>query len=263
MMFFRSSFVKIISPFFVFGFAHGMVQLPEITIRPQNQDEAFSCIKKLIDRLPFFKKNGYHIKLPALPEFEELLQKDIIISEEEKDKLSKAFYANIYDLSMFDSSLAVLKKSNEIIRNVCEKLLILNINWGFKIFDKYEVLLTLYGPGGRYYFFKNHGFVELLTTARGTFGCHPGYETIIHEIVHLGIEEIIVQKYRLKHWEKERIVDLICSLYLKDLLPKYKVNEKGDQKIDAFVNEAAIVQDLPSAIAQFIKQYPTLKDRHE
>ena len=32
--------------------------------------------------------------------------------------------------------------------------------------------------------------------------------TIIHEIIHLSIQELI-EKYEVEHWEKERIVDLI------------------------------------------------------
>ena len=42
--------------------------------------------------------------------------------------------------------------------------------------------------------------------------------TIIHEIVHIGIEEPIVRKYNLDQWQKERVVDLICKLYLKDII---------------------------------------------
>jgi hypothetical protein len=63
----------------------------------------------------------------------------------------------------------------------------------------------LYGLGGRYNL--STATVTLLTTE---FLKKPASETILHEIVHIGIEETIVNKYRLSHWEKERLVDLIC-----------------------------------------------------
>ena len=34
--------------------------------------------------------------------------------------------------------------------------------------------------------------------------------TIIHEITHIGIEDLI-QKYNVKQWQKERIIDLITE----------------------------------------------------
>ncbi len=39
---------------------------------------------------------------------------------------------------------------------------------------------------------------------------HPAH-TPVHELVHIGIEEIIVQRFKLSHWEKERTVDLVTS----------------------------------------------------
>lgn len=81
-------------------------------------------------------------------------------------------------------------------------------------------------------------------------------KSFLHEIVHIGIKEAIVKKYKLNHWEKERLVDLICSQYLNEVLPAYKMQQKGDKRIDAFVDQYAITHDLPSAIVRFVEQYP-------
>ena len=37
-----------------------------------------------------------------------------------------------------------------------------------------------------------------------------GFKTIVHEIIHLLIENQI-QEFKIQHWEKERIVDLILN----------------------------------------------------
>lgn len=67
---------------------------------------------------------------------------------------------------------------------------------------------------------------------------------------------IIVKKYKLSHWEKERLVDLICSEYLDEVFPTYKMQQQRDKRSDAFVDQRTITHDLPLSIAQFVKQYP-------
>ena len=48
--------------------------------------------------------------------------------------------------------------------------------------------------------------------------------TIIHEIIHTGIEHLIVS-YGVKHWYKERLVDLICHHYFSDLRKMQDIKE--------------------------------------
>jgi len=119
--------------------------------------------------------------------------------------------------------------------------------------DVYQILLTLYGPGGRYN--PEKGIVIILSAAK-RMGRKNRAHTIVHEIVHIGIEQNIVQKYHLAHWEKEHLVDLICTLYLHDLMPDYDMQPKGDKRLDPFVCAADIINNLPLAIEKFIAMYP-------
>ena len=112
----------------------------------------------------------------------------------------------------------------------------------------------MYGPGGNYN--PSTGTVILLTNEKGEFRKKCIAENILHEIVHIGVEESVIKQYKLTHWEKERLVDLICHHCLSEILPEYWMQPKGDKRIDDFVNEHTIIYDLPSAIASFIKQYP-------
>jgi hypothetical protein len=63
------------------------------------------------------------------------------------------------------------------------------------------VSLTNYGVGGSY-------------NPPDTIICNINnkkyIKTVVHEIIHLLLEKWI-QKYKIKHWEKERIVDLILN----------------------------------------------------
>lgn len=205
-------------------------QEPVLIFRPQTPEEAFSYIEDLYRRLPWFNENGYQVALPAHSNNE------------------------IYDLSLYDRSLQNLKESEPLIMQGLNKLAALNENWGFNFMEKYEIVLTLYGPGGDYN--CKNGIIRLFATPNGEFKRPTGYEVLLHEIVHIGIEETIVKKYQLSHWEKERLVDLICSLYLNEVLPNYKTQRNGDKRLDAFVDQYTIAFDLPSAMVKFVEQYP-------
>lgn len=65
--------------------------------------------------------------------------------------------------------------------------------------NQIQIQLTRYGVGGSYNLPNN---VILSVRMKDLFG------TLIHEIVHLSIQED-VDKYKIEHWDKERIVDLI------------------------------------------------------
>jgi hypothetical protein len=65
----------------------------------------------------------------------------------------------------------------------------------------FVIHLTNYGVGGSYH---------LPNTVVCFIHNIKYFEVIVHEIIHLLIENQ-VQKYKIKHWEKERIVDLILS----------------------------------------------------
>ena len=75
-----------------------------------------------------------------------------------------------------------------------------------EIFNKdipttFFVYLTNYGVNGSY---------NLPNIIIFNINSKRGFKTIIHEIIHLLIEDWI-QGYRIQHWQKERIVDLILN----------------------------------------------------
>lgn len=222
---------------FSFSYAQASSRQPELVFRPQRPLEACLYIQQLIDLLPWLEENGYKAVLPF-----------------HDGELEEEFVSKIYDVSLFNLSLSHLQGSELLIRKALERLLELEKNWGFKLMERYEVILTLYGTGGDCN--AKTGQIILFTTEQGSFKRQTGYEVLLHEIVHIGIDEPLVKKYKLTHWEKERIVDLICSQYLKEILPKYKLQQKGDVRIDAFINVYSIEKNLPEAIERFVRTFP-------
>ncbi|MCK5632604.1 hypothetical protein KAH94_02565 [bacterium] len=233
---------------------------PQVVFRGETENEAFCYIVELIQGLPWYEKHGYNIVLPEHEAFKWFYAKPANVSsvdedylkrlysiELHEDYLKKIFAAEIYNRSLFEIPLKIVCKAENTVSKALKKLAELEKNWRFKLKPKYEVVITFYGTGGSYW---PTGKV-LLLAERIFKGDNSIEEIIIHEIVHIGIEKNIIQKYKLEHWQKERVVDLICSVYLKDILPEYKNQKKGDKRIDEFVDYNTIVNNLPTAIENF------------
>ncbi len=96
--------------------------------------------------------------------------------------------------------------------------------------EVYYVQLTKYGVGGSY------------QTPNGVIVNFQNYvevgviKVIIHEIVHLSIQQF-VDKYKIGHWEEERVVDLILFKMLPDLYYKKQNVPIETDKIDKSFND--------------------------
>jgi len=227
-----------------------------ITFRAQTKEEEFNRIIKTINEFPWFKRNNYNINRLTLPNhefFKNIIKNPELLSTIDINHLRNIFYIEIYDASAFNKGLDKLQQIKIIVESIFSKLIPLNKSWGFKIIPKYEILLTLYGSNGSYNSLT--GRIIIKTTKNGIFNLNPS-NTIIHEIVHIGIEENIINKYKLTQDEKERVVDLICSKYLNEYISEYEFQEVGNQNLDPFITEKGILKNLPVAIEKYIAQYP-------
>lgn len=231
---------------------------PEVVYRGQTKEEAFDFVMRLINKLPWLNEGGYDVSLPPHKAFECLYQNPELLEKKDINSLRDLFYEEIYDASKFNTSLETARQTEELVKKALQKLAALETNWGFKIKQRYDIILTLYGPGGSYDpWIDKVGIIKIKTSVGSSLRSKELYaKTIVHEMVHIGIEEDIIQKYHLSDREKERLVDLICSLYLKDLLPWYENQNNADKTVDNFINEEVIVENLPAAIEAFIAQHP-------
>lgn len=226
---------------------------PEIVIRPQTPVEEFDYLWSVLQDLPFFRKNNYKIELPSHPVFQALAKMSPDFSGVDRDQIRKIFESEVYDASFFDNGLKALESERERITQVLPTLAEFHDQWGFRLYPKYDIALTRYGVGGRYE--PDKGRILMMTSADGTFKrVHPSH-TPVHEMVHLGIQDNIVKHFGLTHWEKERIVDQICSRQFGQLLPGYAVQSQGDIRVDPYVTTETL-KDLPTAISHYVTVFP-------
>jgi hypothetical protein len=231
---------------------------PSVTIRLPEAQEEFGVIWHTLRLMPFFRKHGYDVVLPEHERFEELVKLSPSIRDAKKNETYDIFVQHLYRKTDYENGLIALADAEESIREAFPRFEELNKQWHFKIFDHYDVVLTLYGPGG--YFNPRTGKVTLKTTLDGRFKRGDPLHTIIHEMVHIGIQENIVERFNLTHWEKERVVDLVCSIKFGDILRGYRIQAGGERNLDPFVSHNSI-SNLPGAIEAYVKRYPReLKD---
>jgi predicted kinase len=227
----------------------------KLIIRGQNLEEEFDYLWWVVNNLSFYKENNYTVGLPNNQLFLDLVEEKRL----NKEKLFKLFKEEIYSLDFFKLGIENLEKYRPIFDKANEIFEEMNKKWGFRLFDKYEILLTAYGPGGTYDFFKNRAKIIMLTTNDGNFRRINPIETIIHEMVHLGIEENVVRKFRLKHWEKEALVDSICFLKFKKIISDYKYQIHGNAGIRNYINDKT-VENIPEIIKKYTSDYPRAKN---
>lgn len=123
--------------------------------------------------------------------------------------------------------------------------------WGFYLPPRYNIRLTLYGPGGSYD--PRAGTIVIMTTKEGVFkrGKNP-LDTILHEAVHIGIQSTIVSKYGLSQWTKERIVDQFMLRHFKDVCPEYRMQPNAETGIDSIFAEEDVWDHLPERVRQYV-----------
>lgn len=193
--------------------------------------------------------------LPVHPAFKELEAHPEVIASIDQEALYATFLSEVYQPLPTSFIEEKIKKHASTLLTAYQRCEVLNKNWGFVIFPCYSIYPLFYGPGGGYR--PDTGGIELNVNDKGLR--KKTCETIIHEMVHIGIENAIVQRFQLSHWEKEGLVDTICSLYFHDLLPNYHMQSSGDKNIQKLTYEA-LVNDLPGAIAFYKKlqdRFPT------
>jgi len=149
-----------------------------------SKDFEVKRVKKTLGKMSWYKEQGYR---PWLPEG---IDQDS--SEQEiKTKISEEYQEKEYEKVTTGLSNSFDQISNQF-ENALQELFV-------DVPNVITVNITKYGVGGSY---------NVPSTIVLNFHMSNLLNTVIHEIVHLVVEPYI-QKYKIDHWEKERIVDLI------------------------------------------------------
>lgn len=223
---------------------------------PTIQQEA-SSIWRTINDIEFLEQQGYTIHLPENKTIQSLIlkSKNKAFGNDDFAAIYEMLEEGVYVESKYNTALEKVKAQEALINSLVWKLKTTkeSWSWNFKAFDTYNVVFTLYGTGGSYD--PDKGTVTLFTNEEGKFMKYPKpANTIVHEIVHMGIEQSIVQKYNLPHGLKERLVDTITYLLFKDQLTDYKIQTMGDMKFDEYLKSKDDLRDLASLIEKYQKE---------
>ncbi len=220
--------------------------ISKIIVRPQTAEEEFRYLMRVLGKMDFYNKNGYAIPIPDHPFFINISNNLDLLKSLNIEKAKNIFKTEIYDLTFFENGLKTVNQDINLVRDAMEEIKKWTI-WGFKLFSKYEIRLTSYGPGGSYNWEK--GNIIMKTKLNGIFGLPPVH-TIVHEIIHIGIEESVVKKFELSHVEKEGLVDAICVNYFKDMLTNYKIQDRRDKKVFNLISQSNI-NKLPQIVSEY------------
>ncbi|MEW6262821.1 MAG: hypothetical protein AB1641_07065 [Thermodesulfobacteriota bacterium] len=235
--------------------AHSDVNTLRFSVSIPSADEEARLIWNLLKNIKFYNSNNYKLSLPDSLVVAALIEKANRNELETKDwdLLLADFEKTIYKRADYLKGYEIIANSLTIANDQVRTFIAYNKKWGFHLPRQYSIRLTLYGPGGSYD--SKTGNIIILTTKEGMFkrGKNP-LETILHEAVHIGIEDPIVKKYGLSHWTKERIVDQFMVHHFMDVCPEYRMQGKAEKDIDAIFNKTDVWDHLPERVAQFVSE---------
>ncbi|GGG32823.1 hypothetical protein GCM10011344_37210 [Dokdonia pacifica] len=228
----------------------------KIEILPVTIQQEATSIWRTINDITFFEKQGYTIHLPDDQQIDSLIMKSKkgTFGNEDFEIIYNLLETNIFDKRHYIHAIKKIREQEQLINSLLHQIESKKKNWDWKFntFKTYKIILTLYGTGGSYN--ADEGTITLLTTKKGDFMNYQNpANTIIHEITHIGMEYPIVQKHKLSHGNKERIVDTFVYLMFKEDLPNYKIQQMGDQKMDSYLSEPKKINSLDTIISKFFK----------
>lgn len=190
-------------------------------------------IKYTLGKAAWFIENGYSksIKLPAGKKLDEI---DINTSTDDLfDKLKEEYNSGDYEKMQNNLSEQWSAFASKLEKYFKETSL--------KHEDAYIVQLTKYGVGGSY----NLPNTVILNFQNRTETAL--FRTVVHETIHLSIQSF-VDKYKVDHWVKERIVDLI----FQKLDPELNMMQK--LSIDTQLIDQSFEKYYPN-IEEIMKKY--------
>lgn len=179
-------------------------------IQGQTAEEEFQYILRLISRTPFYKEHGYKVVLPEIEPF--LTLDDQSLKGVDEKQLFDIFASQEYREDYYQKATHYLQERiHAIEQKISKPFDTWKQLWDFKTFPVYQILFTKYGTGGT--FDEHAGSVLMRVLQDGSFPFPFSMENnTIHEEVHIGIQENIVDRFKLTHLEKEILVNRICMV---------------------------------------------------
>ena len=229
---------------------------------PTWQDEANQVID-LISRIVFF--DGYlgnisQLSLPNDPLVNSLISKvreGGSLDNTDIEQLGTRFRDQLFNENDYTVSLPIINNAARIADQQISIFEDYNRKWGLFIPPNYNIILSLYGPGGQYD--PRNGDILFKVPKDGNFFSEP-LGTILHEAIHIGIEANIIEPNNIQQRMKERIVDQFMRLGFQHVVPNYQMQYGMDTSIDVIFNVPDVLDNLPGRVKDFLETKPDYQD---
>ncbi len=227
--------------------------IARISIQAPTAEAEATYVWSLLGDVPFFEANGYDLSLPDHPLMDSLIArvKSNRLNSEDSLALMATMRDDIFDATDYQAGMDKVTEQMGHLNSMINRLDEAKRSWSFQHYETYQLAFTLYGPGGSYN--PDAGSILLYTTPQGDFKSYNNpANTIIHEIVHIGIENSIIGPNEVPHPLKERLVDHIVLLRFGKELPTYRMQPMGDPELDQFFQDISALEDLPQTLQAYL-----------
>ena len=221
---------------------------------PTAQEEA-TVMLNYLKQIPWFDSMGYRITLPNTPLVNSAISKlraGGTLTSAEEAALRTHFIQDVYDVQDYQPSFNTIARAALEADQQIPSLRTYQSSWGFFIPNKYTIQLTYYGPGGSYN--PSTGLIIMKVDRENYWNPPRPLSIILHEAVHIGIENNIIQRNNIPQWTKERIVDHFMILQFG--LSGYRLQSTSPEyPIDIIFNQPDVLDHLPSRVEEFMRQH--------
>lgn len=230
----------------------------QITLKHMNAEEAWQYILRVYKSYQLkLKKFNYSpsgfipndIRIHEMFQFPEL-------SDEQIQHYHDIFINEIHNPMLLRKQDENIKNAIPIFQQTIEKRIKPLLGaWNTTMPETLTILCT-YGFGAGYGTGKNAKIILRVSNAkRNDFGI---CRTMLHEFVHILIEEQIIAKYNVPQDLKERIVDIIgLELFNKPVQPMFEKSFAN-----AYITPEAIKTNLTAAVSKMMTDYTKMQSQH-
>lgn len=223
-----------------------------------NAEEAWQYILRVYKRYQLklkkfnYSPNGFipnDIRMYEMFQFPEL-------SDEQIRHYHDVFINEIHNPMLLTKQDENIKKAIPTFQQIIEtRIKPLLDAWNATMPETLTILCT-YGFGAGYGTGKNAQITLRVSNAkRNDFGIR---QTMLHEFVHILIEEQIITRYNVPQDLKERIVDIIgLELFNKPVQPMFEKSFAN-----AYITPETIKTNLTGAVAKMMTDYTKMQSQH-
>lgn len=194
-------------------------------------------IKNTLQKYQWFKEQRYRINLPE--KIKAAMERGEVVGDED---VARAVEENAL-LAQYQEAVEHIQHE---LAPMLEKFSSNLETLGGEVQPSYDVYLTKYGVGGSY-FWPNKVVLNI------DYGRINSWKTVIHEIVHLSIEDKI-QAYKIPHWVKERLVDLIIRKFYGESEQLQRNPEHHEEVEEIFLKYFPNMHKVIEEVALIIKK---------